>query len=118
MPQGSKKRPESVVSPRAATKEAGRGRWIASGIGQSSEFASGSHETDRPTCLLSGTGGAVIRRAGRWMSAPVQERRRAPGVKTDRWRKRLREDGAVRFALVRTGPTADSRGDATLARRS
>ena len=31
-----------------------------------------------------------------------------------RWRKRLREDGAVRFALVETRPTADSRGDAML----
>ena len=31
-----------------------------------------------------------------------------------RWRKRLREDGAVRFALVQTRPTADSRGDAPL----
>ena len=26
----------------------------------------------------------------------------------------MREDGAVRFALVETRPTADSRGDATL----
>ena len=31
-----------------------------------------------------------------------------------RWRKRLREDGAVRFALVQTRPTTDSRADATL----
>src|SRR5215469_17613216 len=31
-----------------------------------------------------------------------------------RWRKRLREDGAVRFALVETRPTAGTRGDATL----
>ena len=27
-------------------------RWIASRVGQSSEFVSGSHETDRPTSLL------------------------------------------------------------------
>ena len=31
-----------------------------------------------------------------------------------RWRKRLREDGAVRFARVETRPTVGSRGDATL----
>ena len=31
-----------------------------------------------------------------------------------RWRKRLREDDAVRFALVETRPTAGTRGDATL----
>ena len=31
-----------------------------------------------------------------------------------RWRKRLREDGAVRFARVETRPTAGSRGDAPL----
>jgi len=31
-----------------------------------------------------------------------------------RWRKRLREDGAVRFARVETRPTAGSRPEATL----
>jgi transposase-like protein len=31
-----------------------------------------------------------------------------------RWRKRLREDGAVRFARVETRPTEGSRGEATL----
>ena len=31
-----------------------------------------------------------------------------------RWRKRLCEDGAVRFARVETRPTAGSRGEATL----
>ena len=47
----------------------------------------------------------------------VQEfcRERGRGVYSFyRWRKRLREDGAVRFALVETRPTGDSRGDTTL----